>query len=1048
MNLLQNVFKSSLLINLVCIFVCGLGIYASFDMKKEAYPPIELDIIHIITPYPGASALQVELHITNLIEEELKELSGIKKVDSSSVEGKSTVVLELDESLSQRRRDRLIEDLRRAIEGIDEFPPEVDDKPLILISDSSEFFVLELAISAQGTESEVQALAEDLGDDIRKIPDCKNVILRGYREQEIWIEAIPEKLYKYHISIGELVRSLRDQHINLPAGSIDTKKASYLIRTTGSAENLKQIKDTVVRANPHHSILIRDLAKVSWKLKKPQLKFRTNGLNTINMLIQKKSTGDIISLVKQIREATNQFLDKQKTQGLDVKFTNDISIMVENRLSILFNNGLFGFLFVLIVLLLFLSKGIAFVTAVGIPIAFFAALIYMYYNGITINLITMFGMVMVIGMIVDDAIIVAENIWQHYEMGSSPWKAAVDGTMEVIRPVLTTILTTIAAFSPLLTMSGLIGKFISILPMVIIITLIMSLIESMLILPNHAWDFLKLHDYLKTRKSKESPEDKSDDTPKEALVKRIYESILKVCLRFRYLFILSIFGSLAGSVWLAIYKMDFVLFPTDDARSIIVQSELPSNSSLEMTSVKFKKLEEIVKKIPEGNALHYITSVGVHQNNPNDLLSKYGPHLGQIVITLEEDTKRSMSVQDIINFLRPELESVAKAEGFESLSFDKINMGPPVGKPVAVRISGDQLSTLNDISIKVSNYMKTIPEIQDIQSSLMPGKEEIRFIPDKLKVAKSLLTNIQISNHIRTVVDGDIARKITLNEELIPLRVKMSDKNNRLLETLKSSHILNMSGKLVPLDQLASIQKHTGLNQISHKDGIRTATISANISESGTSVSINRKLLPFLKTLSDEYPDFAISAGGEYEDTNESVEGLIKSFIIALTMIFFILVAQFHTLTQPFVVMAAIPFGVIGVILAFFFHGAPLSFLGMIGMIGLSGVVINDSIVLVDFINKARLRHHMSAIEACIYAGKRRFRAVWLTSITTIVGLLPLVYGIGGRDLFLEPAAMAMSYGLLFGTILILLFVPCLYLVREDIIRILSKPFQKKRDIW
>ncbi|MFK7825310.1 MAG: efflux RND transporter permease subunit [Oligoflexales bacterium] len=1034
MSLLKPILNNSLVINLLTVLIIGVGIYCSFNIRREAYPPVDLDIVDIFTNYPGASPRQVEAYVTNNIEDQLKGLSGIKKMSSSSVESQSRITLELDPDLGQRERDQLIDDIRREAQNIQDLPDEVEDLPYVLVSDSSEIFILEISVSAEVSYRKIQELAKDLSERINDLEDSKKTILRGYRDEEIWVEINPEATRKNHLSIGEIINAIKNKNINLPAGSLEVDSNHFLVRTVGEASSIEELKNIPLRASPSQIIRLKDIATVKRSLKKGSLKFRTNGKSSVNILVQKKLKGDIVDLVEDIKDITDNFLSKTKVPGLEVNFTNDLSSMVNSRLGILFNNGGFGFLLVLLFLLLFLAKGIAFVTAIGMPIAFFSTIIVMYFQGMTINLITMFGLVMVIGMVVDDSIIVAENIWQHYEKGESPWAATVKGTKEVFFPVTVTILTTIAAFSPLMNMSGLIGKFIYALPLVIIITLLMSLLESMIILPSHAFDVLRFIHKKEHNLNQDNSGNKRKN--KEPLIKTLYTKLLSAMLNFRYVFVASIICLLIFCLYLAKFHMDIILFPTDDAKSVIIQAELPYDTSLDKTSESFKAIEKVVESLPKENYEHYITSIGLIQDNPNDLLSKFGPFMGQVLLTLTDKSKQNISADAIIELLRPKIETLKKVEGFTHVSFDKINLGPPVGKPIAISLSGEDLEQLQAASNNVKQLLEKTTGVTDVRSSLVSGKDELRIKPKEDELAKSFLDNQQLSYHVRAIVDGIIPSKIDLNGERRSLRVKFNDKNQDLLKSLKSSYLTNKLGKSVAFNKVAKVTQLPGLNYIGHKDGLRTATISANLHGGATSLEINQSLVPKLDDLEKKFPHTEILAGGEYEDTNESVENLQSSFMVALLIIYFILVTQFKTLSQPFVIMAAIPFGIIGVILAFYVHQLPLSFLGMIGMIGLSGVVINDSIVLVDFINNARKRG-MSSKEACIYAGGRRFRAVWMTTITTVVGLLPLVYGIGGRDLFLEPAALAMSYGLIFGTVLILFFVPCLYMIRDDLLSLI-----------
>ena len=491
--------------------------------------------------------------------------------------------------------------------------------------------------------------------------------------------------------------------------------------------------------------------------------------------------------------------------------------------------------------------------------------------------------------------------------------------------------------------------------------------------------------------------------------------------------------------------MKTILFPTEGIEAFFIRAELPSGSPTALTEERMQALERVIQKhIPRAYLRGFVTYVGLQQQDSLDPFKVAASHKAQIGVYLTPELEREETADEIIDKLRPKVADAAEQAGLSQISFLRKRVGPPVGKPVAIRVAGFELADLRAATERIAEHLGQFDGVKDISSSFQEGKEELRVEVKGSAASRALLSSQQIALHVRAMLEGQIATHINRDGERIPLRVRYKEADRRSIASIKDSLLANARGYMVPLRSVASFSTAEGLRVIQHRDGERFLSVTAALDEEVASSSeVNRAIEPFLAEMRSAYPNLSFHSGGEYEDTSNSMQSLRNAFAFALLMIFFILATQFGSLTQPFVVMAAIPFGAIGVIAAFYFHGLPLSFLGMIGMIGLTGVVVNDSIVLVDFINKARGRG-MPARKAALYAGKRRFRAVWLTSITTVLGLMPLVYGIGGHDAFLRPAAMALGYGLLFATVLILLLVPALYLIREDLAglgrRVLGRP--------
>ncbi|MBI2058589.1 MAG: efflux RND transporter permease subunit [Nitrospirae bacterium] len=1048
MRFVQFTLKHSLLFNLLTALVVAVGLIKTFQMRREAFPAVDFDVVFIQTPYPGASPQEVEQYVTDPIEDEVGRVDGIEELNSFSVEAFSLIFVRLDPDLSESDKDKAVTEIQRAVDRVRDLPRDLPEQPLVKEMKSGDQPIIEVALSGEVPYARLHELSDRLADRIEELEDVQEVQKLGYREKEFWLEVDPKKLEHYNISLGFIIGTLATRNVSLPGGALKSPEGEWLVRTLGEVHRAAEIENILLRVNDAGiGIRVKDVARVRDTFEEITRANRTNGHESINLWVLKAKDGDIIRMVDQVKEVADDFAKTAGEPKLKIDYINDISIFVRNRLQVLISNALFGLVLVLICLLISMSKSIALVTAWGIPVAVLGTMMIMGYTGLTVNLITMVGLVIVVGMLVDDGIIVAENIWTHYERGESARDAVVNGTSEVIWPVTSTVLTTIAAFLPLMMVSGIFGKFLSSMPKVVMITLCVSMIEAFVALPSHSYNILRVRDWWYRRKNA-SPalgpapvkHSRVFDTLTEA-----YGSVLAACLRLRYLLVSALVVLLLFSLWFAREKMKFILFPAEGIEIFFVRADLPLGTSLEETSEKFRTLEAVVQSLPPEELSSFVTHIGIQQNDPNDPFTHRGSYLGQMVAFLTPEKDRTRTADEIVEALRPSAEATAKQEGFTRLVFERAHTGPPVGKPVAVRLKGDDLGMLDRVADDVMVLLAKTPGVRDADKSYKPGKKELQVIVDEEAAARSLLTVQQIALHVQAALGGAVATTIREGGDRIDLRVRYKEEERKRIASLSKLSIPNAMGQLVPLATVARLQRTTGINSISHRDEKRTITVSAGIDEKATtSELVNKQIAPLLKEMEVRNPGLIVEAGGEWEDTAKSLESLREAFLVALALIFIILATQFKSLTQPFVVMSTIPFGVIGVIWAFYAHDLPLSFMGLIGTIGLAGVVVNDAIVLVSFLNDLRAEG-MNPFDAAVAAGKRRWRAVWLTTITTVAGLLPLVYGIGGSDKFLRPSVLALGYGLLFATILTLFFIPCVYLIRLDVGNLLLRVLGRSR---
>jgi multidrug efflux pump subunit AcrB len=1067
MRFIHLAVKNPLVINLLTILIIILGAMFALDMRREAFPSINFNYVVVSAVYPGASPEEVELYVVNPIEAEMATVDGIEELIGSALESRGAVTAKLDQDASNVEVKKVTDEIIRAVNRVSDLPDDLLDLPIVTEIKSDRVPIIELALNSDSlSDLDLKDHAENLIRKIETLEDVSSVDYMSERKREYWVEIDPKKLRYYDMSLTEVIGALRARNISLPAGNLQLPDGEYLVRTIGSVKEEKEIAQTIVRSNASQKIRVKDIGSVKHTLEEAQILHRANGENALLLQVKKSKRGDVIRLVDKVKKLVGEYQSAPGGKEFKIAYINDFSMFVRNRLGVLVNNGIAGIIFVSLILLFMLSPGIAAVTSVGMPIAFIGGFIFMGYADMTINLLTMFGMIIVLGILVDDAIIVGENIYYYYEQGYTPYEATIKGTEEVFVPVSATIATTIAAFSPLMLMSGVMGKFIAEMPKVVIATLVSSWFEAMFILPSHAYDMLRLREWRTGKKNKGVSRDPSTlkaEAKAEPIAEpatklkprkkhRIpvissfgsmaissYEAFLKIVLQYRYVFILVFLG-FCGLTGLHVHKnMKVVLFPPNGIEQFMLRIDLPTGSTLAETGEEILRMEQLIAALPDSELEDYVTTLGVQQDDPNDPLSERGKHLGEIRVYLTPDRYRDRDANVIVQDIRNGAQKLAEGTRIERVTIEKVKGGPPTGKPISIRVSVDNFDEAKEIAQKISSELAGYEGVFDIVDSMRGGKREIVVEVDEAKAAASLLTVEMVAANLRAALDGAIASYVRTSTERQALRVRLKSENRRGMVSIRDLSIQNKAGQSIPLKAIASFKQGEGLSKISHLDRRRRVSIVADVdTDVITSVEVNNKISPMLDELKRERPYIDIEQGGEFEDTKDSMESLQKAFLGAAGFIFLILATLFGNLSQPIVVMSAIPFGIVGVVWSLFFHGMPLSFLAMIGTIGLSGVVVNDSIVLVDFLNRAKSKGK-SSFDAAVEAGLRRFRPVWLTTLTTVAGLVPMVYGIGGTDKFLQPAAVALGYGLLFGTVLILLLIPALCMIRDDIVGLAAR---------
>jgi len=1024
MKLAEFSVKQSLFVNLLSVYFIVAGIIAAFGMSREAFPNISFDMVQVTTAYPGASAKEVEKLVTTPLEKELKEVDDIEEMRSSSLEGLSTIVLKLEADV--KNKDEVVNDIQRAVDRVRDLPGDIEDDPLVADREAKDTPVIGIALSGNLEEQRLQDIAENLEDTLLDLNGVATVRRWGWRDPEIWVEVEPDKLRKYHMSIKEIMESLRRRNVSIPGGSITRDTEEFNIRTTGEFYTPEEIEEVVIRANDIGNwIRVKDVATVRRTFHDEDVINKTFGTRSVYLVIIKQASADAIDVVNRVK---GQFAKFKKNQPKELKtaYVDDMSFYIKRRLNVLQRNGLFGFILVMASLLTFLNRRVALVTALGIPIAFLATFVIMSFMGLSINLITMFGLIVVLGMLVDDGIIIAENCYRYMENGMSPREAAIVGTQEVMKPVTATILTTMAAFTPLMMMTGILGQFVKYIPMVIIVALAASMFEAFIILPCHIADFVKI------KKDKTGKVFSKKNTVWFQKLIAFYTKVLTSAIKRRYRVCLGVFLAFIISLFLAFKVMPFELFSSRGIEIFFVRGETKLGMPLEKTNEYISKIEDEILKLPKNELDSLVTQIGVIAEEPDSPHARYGSHLVQSIVYLTPERDRKRNASEIIEDLREKTKDV---EGFERLYYEKVRHGPPVGKPVSIRIRGDRYEILEKIAKKYKGFLATIRGVSDINDDYEMGKSDVMVVVDEDAATSAYLTVGDIASSVRNAFEGGKATSIKREKaaEEIDILVRFPEEERNDFKAFDKILISNRFNNLIPLNRVARIEKRPAISTINHLEGKKVINVYADVdTEVAKPLKVNDKVMKKFKDIEKEHPGYSIKYGGEQEETMKSMASLLKAFVLAFFLVFMILSTNFKSLVQPLVVMVAIPCGIIGVIIMFLLHGESFSFLAIIGIVGLSGVVVNDSIVLVDFINRLREKG-LDRRHSIIEAGQLRLRPVILTTITTVLGLMPVAYGIGGGDPILIPMALAICWGLVFATGLTLILIPCIYAIIDDI---------------
>lgn len=1024
--------------NLLMAFLLLAGLYTGWTIKLEVFPEFTLDRISITVEYPGASPAEVEEALIRRIEESVAGLAGIKRIDSTARESLGTVIIEVMKGWDLQT---LLDEVKAEVDRIRTFPDQAE-KPIVREL-TRRTQVINVAVYGNVSEAVLKRLAEDFKDDITNLPGITYAELFGVRKAEVHIEISEETLRRHGLTLGQVSRLVRETSLDLPAGTLKTAGGDILIRAKGRRYHAEDYYDVPVLTRPDGTtVTLGQIATLKNGFEEVDISARFQGKPAAVIQVYRVADQNALDVARKVRDFVEE-VRPGLPAGVDLGIYQDSSIILKSRIQLLMKNMAFGLILVSLLLGLFLNLGLAFWVTLGIPISFLSGLWVLPQFDVSINMISLFAFIMVLGIVVDDAIVVGENIFRKREEGLPPLKASIEGCLEVGRPVIFAVLTTVVAFWPLLLGSGSMGKIMRNLPIVVMLVLLGSLVESLFILPSH----------LAMDKNRAVP------PPKKARQKRMhrwlqwviqgpYARSVHFCVRWRYATVALGIGVLLLTLGLWTGgRVKFTFFPKVEGDVLSCSLTMPSGTPVAATLEAIRHLESSAKTAMEaaeglrprgGPPLfeYSVSLVGVKLggHGPNAGSPEVGGHVGQVFVQLLEGEQRDLSAMKLLSLWREQAGILA---GAESVIFQSELFSP--GNAIEIHLSLDEHEQLLAAASALKQELGSYPGVFDISDSFLRGKQEMQL--DLNRSARSLgLTLSDLATQARHAFYGAEALRFQRDQDEVKVLVRYPEEERKSLERVEEMRIRTVDGLEIPFSEVADVRLEEGYSTIERAQRRRVIKVTADVDESRANANDIRRDVEtrFLPLLVQEYPGLRYTVEGEGKEQKESLSDVLQGFTIALFGIYALLAIPFRSFTQPLIVMWAIPFGLVGAILGHLIMGINLSLLSLFGMVGLAGVVVNDSLVLIDAANRIR-SEGAGVVEAVTRAGALRFRAIILTSLTTFAGLMPMILERSLQAQFLIPMAVSLGFGVLFATGITLILIPCGYAILEDFHRVLAR---------
>ena len=1040
-NIIRWFILNTVAANLLMVFIIIAGIFTLSRLRMEVFPDITIPIINVSVVYPGASPEDIEESICVKVEEQVQGINGLKRITSSSNEGYGSINIEVENGYDI---DEVKDEVKSQVDAITSFPDDAE-KPTIRSFDGQPE-VITIAVHGHVDEASLLNIAEKVRDEVSELPNITQTRL-GKKPREISIEISENTLQKYGISFDYVANKIRTSSMDVPGGAIETYDGEILIRSKGQAYTGEEFGIIPVLSLADGStVFLRDIAEIVDGFQDVEYDIKFNSEPAL--LIRVYRTGEQNAL--DIADAVHGYIKKKNPvmpPGVSLTTMKDESVILRGRIELLTENAYLGLGLVLIVLALFLKPKLAAWVSLGIPISFMGGFWLLPLFDVSINMISLFTFILVLGIVVDDAIVVGENIHIYLKRGLSGVDAALEGAYQVAKPVIFAVLTTMVTFSPMILVEGALGKIWKIIPVVTILVLMFSLIESLTILPAHL-AHMKINEAKKKNRFSQWWSDIQMGIHNwlQGFIKNKYTPVLELALKNRgntVAIAISIFILTVGLVASGFIRFNF--FPPLEADIVIAGVEYPEGTPVSLTKVGLDQIEKSAYKLKDSLEVLYpenkifINMVSTAGDQPIKTQSARGPgnldatffgsHLAECVIELAPGEERPISTVEISKIWR---ELTGPIPGVKQVTFDSDLF--TTGAPIEIQLSSVNREDLKAVTNSLKDKLQTYAGVFDIKDSFSAGKDEIKLnlLPEAQNYG---ITMASLARQVRQAFYGDEVQRVQRGRDEVKVFLRYPKDERVSLNNLEQMNVRVGNNVEVPLGQVAQGELSSGYSTITRTDRKRSISITADVdlSEANANEILAKFETEHIVSILLDYPSVNYSFEGEQREQRDTLSSLFKNFALALFVVYVLLAVPFKSYLQPLIIMSAIPFGFTGAVIGHIIMGMNLAVLSIIGIVALSGVVVNDSLVMVDFINRYKRDDGKTSLEAALAAGPRRFRPILLTSITTFVGLFPLLIEKSVQAQFLIPMAISLAYGVLFATLITLILVPTSYLIIEDI---------------
>ena len=1011
--------------NLMLFAIVIWGLFTLTRLPLEVFPSFSRDAVNISVAFRGASPSEVEEGITIKIEEAIQDLEGIKELTSSANEGSGTVSAITSKGVDTRK---LLEDIKQRVDQIGDFPADADT-PRIFIPQRNRD-VISVLVAGNMVESDLRSHANRIRDELEALPDVSSVELSGVRDYELAIEVPSQALVSYGLTLADVAQAVSASSLDLAGGAIRTTGGEVLLRANGQASTASQFRDIVlVTREDGARVTLGDIARISDGFDDRELTQSFNSQRSIEIDVFRTGDESAIKVANQVKDYLAT-LDGTLPTGVTVGYWRDSSRAVKARLNTLLKSAVQGSFLILLLLTLFLRFWVAVWVFVGVPVSILGGIAMMPLMGVTINLLSLFAFILVLGIVVDDAIVTGENIYRRMREDPDRINAAIRGTHEVAVPVTFGVLTTVAAFVPLLLIEGVRGKIFAQIPLIVIPVLLFSLIESKLILPSHL-SHLNFHKKTKPNFFARIQHGIADGL--EWFIEHMYQPVLALALRFRYT-TLAFFIAVMMVVFSLVSAghIRFIFFPRIQSETAQARLVMPQGTPFEITQGHINRIADAAEQLKNKHIdpdTGESVILGVLSTAGSGGRGERGSHIGRVLFEIVPPEERALDISST-DLVREWRRMIGSVPGAKELNYRaEIGRG---GSPIDIQVSGSDFQRMSELAALFKNELRTYPGVSDVTDSFEGGKQEIRMSikPQAQQLGLSLA---DVANQVRQAFLGFEVQTLQRDRDDVDVVVRYPESERESLQSLEQMPIRTPAGEYVSFSSVVDASIGRGFTTVKRIDRRRTLNVTADVNKQTANIEgIKQDLRDFADLQLAAFPDLSVSLEGEAREQRDSFGSLKTGLWFVLAVIYALLAIPFRSYLQPILVMVVIPFGVVGGILGHMIMGMDLSIMSYMGMLALIGVVVNDSLVLVDYVNKRR-RDGRGIYEALKIAGVARFRPVLLTSLTTFFGLIPLLLEKSTQAQFLIPMAVSLGFGILFATFITLFLIPVNYMVLEDI---------------